>query len=294
MAKKKAKETAKKIVSGIKKTANKAADKVQTASKNVGTAVKTGAKNVASTTKTAAKTVASTTKQVANKAQTKAKVIAKGTATVAKKVIKGGQEAAAIALFIPFIPIATVFLKRRGVKPSADPRTMILQVKNEMSKKSFGYGGGDSFDYGMTEAGEYGEMDLTTESYGLTDKALLALKLSAPMVIGIIGFLKQIFENIKAKKAKGEKLSADEQAVIDNAAKISEELEKAKAKADELLQNSKEEAEEIVKAGSEAAKNAAEGKDEEKTGFAAIIGNWKIWLAVVILIALYFFLKGKK
>ncbi|TAJ75202.1 MAG: hypothetical protein EPO42_14195 [Gallionellaceae bacterium] len=174
-----------------------------------------------------------------------AKKVGAAASTAAKKVANAGKKVATVALFLPFMPLALIFLKRRGIKPSKKPDEIITQVHNEMSKKSFGLvPGGDSFEY-AADVHEFGYAD-EAESYGI-------VPVTPGMVMAVIGFLKSIFQSIKAKRAKGEALSADEQEILNQAPEIEQNLTEAKQLASEVLDSSEAQAKEIEDKGAKEA-----------------------------------------
>lgn len=189
--------------------------------------------------------------------------------TIGQKIKKAGKKAtekvknvgakvkkkAMVALFTPLIPIAKKFLKRRGITPSNDTETLIVQMFNEQTKKSFGYSPEgyevkDVFDYGYLE-GEAGMVEqLMRENgfsaeYGLNDvvaaagsagiTATTGIPVTPEMIQAVLTFLKNTLDKIKSKKAKGEPLSADEQEIFDQSGEIESELEEAKKKAQDLV-----------------------------------------------------------
>jgi hypothetical protein len=196
----------------------------------------------------------------------------------AKDILNAGKEKAALAMFAPFSSLAKIFLRRRGITPAGNLKDLALQVHNERTKKSFGLvQSGDAFDYGPALEGEYGEADLVLASYG-------AVPITPEMVIAAITFLKGIFDTIKAKKEKGEQLSADEQAIADQAAAIQTEMAQASQAATEITQSAETKAAEVADKGLKDADDA-NGNFFEK--------NWKVILAVVILIALIIWFKTR-
>lgn len=214
------------------------------------------------------KKVGQAIKKVAVNTSKGIKHVAEKTAQAAKKVATKGGEKAALLLFAPLAVIAAIFLKRRGVKPAGDLKALALQVHNERSKKTFGYTGPDSFDYGMTTAEEFGYID----GLGVDHRDFGLIPITPEIIIGVVSFLKGIFSSIKAKREKGEKLSEDEQKIADQAAEIDSALGAAKDAAGEVLDDHEKEADNIL------------------TG----ANTWKIVLAVVILIALFIWLRSRK
>lgn len=180
-----------------------------------------------------------------------AKKVAAVAGNAAKKVANAGKKAATIALFLPFMPVALIFLKRRGIKPSKKPAEVIVQVHNEMSKKSFGMvPGGDSFEY-AADVSDFGYAD-EQESYGL-------VPVTPGMIMAVIGFLKSIFQSIKNKKAKGEALSAEEQEIMNDAPEIEQNLSEAQDLAADVLDKSEAQAAAIESKGISQAVDIVEG-----------------------------------
>ncbi len=216
-----------------------------------------------------------------------AKKIVQKTVQVAKNVLDKGKEAATLALFAPFAPLARTFLKRRGIAPASTLRALALQVHNERSKKSFGYGGGDLFDYGQGGQDEFGELS----HYGLEGdeggQVAEQIPITPSMVQNIILFLKSIFDAIKKKKDAGEPLSADEQAIAEMAPQIDTNLESAVVAADTIVKQSEVDAANVVNTGTKAAAEA----DEKELGWFQ--SNWKVVLAVVILVLLFIWWKTR-
>lgn len=214
------------------------------------------------------KNIGKSIKNVAVKTSQGVKKVTAATAAKAKKVIDKGKDAAMMALFIPFAPLARIFLKRRGVAPAKDLRALALQVHNERTKKSFGLvPGGDAFDYGLTTAEEFGYLD----GLGVEHANFGFIPVTPDMIMGVISFLKSVFQTIKDKKARGEKLSADEQAIADQADSIEAALGAAKDQAGSIANESESKADSILTGG-----NA-----------------WKIALAVLLLIVLIVWLRSR-
>lgn len=147
-------------------------------------------------------------------------------------VIKTLKEGALLTAFMPLMPIAIIYLKRRGITGLKKPSDVIKAVYQEMKKKSYGLNGPqDVFDYSVEDFGwsldSFSVIDKQAESYGFT--------ITPEMITAVIQFLKSIFDKIKEKKQKGEPLSEDEQSIDSQAAQIDTELTNAKAAAQELL-----------------------------------------------------------
>jgi hypothetical protein len=241
----------------IKKTVQKAGAKIASGAQKVGQTVKTGATNVKQAT-------VKTAQKVAVKA-----------ATAAKKVLKAGEKVASISLFLPLKPLAKVFLKRRGITPASKNEEMIVQVYNEITKKSFGLiEGGDSFDY-SGEAMEYGYADNFGKSFGM-------IPITPEMILAVVKFLKVIFDSIKAKKAKGEKLSSEEQDVLNSAPEIEAGLSEAKDSAEQILAQSTSKAAEIEQKGADDALSILNGEGNKK---------WILIIVIVIIIIIYFVMR---
>lgn len=226
--------------------------------------------------------------QVAKKVATTAK-------TSAGKVANAGKKVASIALFLPLMPVAIVFLKRRGIKPEKDPEKLILQVYNEMSKKSFGLTEqGDEFDFAGGDVMEFGYADeVEVESYGV-------VPITPQMIILVVQFLKTIFDAIKAKKAAKQPLSPDEQQMMDAAPAIEEALTEAQQAAGEVLAQSQAEAGAIENQGAANALNVLNGGDPPSDGSGSdsdgiMSGNKKwIFIGLLIIVLFFLFLKFKK
>jgi predicted PurR-regulated permease PerM len=259
-----------KLGDSIKAAAKKVNTVVKTATKNVAQTTQAAVKNVGQTTQTATKNIGSTTANIVKKVATTA-------ATAAKKVVQVGQKVATLSLFLPMIPIALVFLKTRGIKPAKKPEDILAQVYNEISKKSFGYADhSDSFGF-VSDENEQGYVE-ENESYGFV--------VTAAMVIAVIGFLKAIFEKIKAKKAAKQALSADEQEIMDQAPEIEAGLTEAKEVAGSVLDDAEAQAAAIEQKGVKDSMDILSGN----TGNAMKIGL----VILVILVLLYFFVFKKK
>lgn len=176
----------------------------------------------------------------------------------ASKIKEAAKLIALLHLFGPMAPLASIFLKRRGIQPAKGLKEKIVQVFNESKKKSFGLvAGGDVFDYGGSgeEVGPY--------EYGM-------IPVTPGMVTAVLSFLKGIFSKIKEKKDKGEKLSPDEQAIADQAPAIEKGLAEAKEKATAVAEQGEAKAKEL----------------EAKA--AGMSTKMKIGLALLILIVLAF------
>lgn len=200
--------------------------------------------------------------------------------TIGQKIKKKAQATKVKAmkvLFRPFVPIAKTFLKRRGITPSNDIDTLIKQMFNEQTKKSFAYAPEDFepedvFDYGYLE-GEAGMVEQLAAQYGLngTDVAAAGgsavitastgVPVSPEMIKAVIDLLKNTLDKIKKKKANGEPLSADEQAIAGQIESIESDLDDAK-------------------------KKAADISDEKKF-------NPMIILAILVLVVLFIFFRSK-
>lgn len=189
----------------------------------------------------------------------------------ARMIIKG-REAAALALFGPFAPIAQKYVQRRGIAPAKTSRGLVKQVFAISRAKHFGLADDaipDAFDVRMD--------DNSIQSFGLVDEAGANLdgaaadaeggEVSPIMIQGVIQFLISIFQAIKAKQAAGQPLSEDEKKVADLASKI-----------DEAVSDSKEIAEGVDAESENEAGNLLSGFD------------WKKALAVILLLVLVFFL----
>lgn len=260
----------------------KLGDKLKAVAQKVGTAVKTGAQNVAQTTQTAAKNVAQTTqtatKNISQTTVAAAKKVAVAASNVAQKTLQVGKKVATLSLFLPMAPIAIVFLKSRGIKPSLKPEEMILQVYNEITKKSFGFNPDDyenSFGYGGDD--EFGYAD-ENRAYGV-------VPVTPEMIIAVISFLKAIFKKIKEKKAAKQALTADEQAVMDQAPAIEQGLTEAKEIAGEVLDDSE------ALAAAQREKGANDALSILNGGGGSM--KW-ILIILVIVVLVYFFVIKKK
>lgn len=256
-------------------------------------------------------------KAAVHKVKGKAHAAVQKAKKVAGKVKKAGKEAALLALFAPFAPLAIIYLKSRGVKPAKGMKALALQVHNERTKKSFGFvEGGDLFSYGLTDANEYGLLDLL----GVEHAEFGIIPITPDMIMGVISFLKDIFQKIKDKKDKGEPLSENEKAIADAAPAIDAGLTDAKEKADLIVKETDKAAATVeAKGNTEAAAivKDAGGSTEEA---AAVINdahaappgvtpdapkpaapapgdanpsNWKIGLAVLVLVVLILMFKRK-
>lgn len=155
-----------------------------------------------------------------------------GLKKVGETAVKTLKEGALLTAFMPLMPIAIIYLKRRGVTGLKKPSDVIKAVYQEMKKKSYGLNGPqDVFDYSIEDFGwsldSFSAIDKQAESYGFT--------LTPEMITAVIQFLKSIFDKIKEKKQKGEQLSEDEQNIDAQAAQIDAELTQAKSAAQELL-----------------------------------------------------------
>jgi hypothetical protein len=208
------------------------------------------------------------------------------------KLKTAGTIAALMPMFLPFVPIAIIFLKRKGVKPSLKPKELLLQVYNETKKKSFGLATNpkDSFDYGYTE-GEFGYLD----ELGYTENEYGFVAISATMIMGVISFLKTVFDKIKAKKEAAAKAEAEGRPIPDDA-KLSPEEQKISDIAPQLekeLESAKEKAAEVDKQTQEAvAKEAA--KPEGGISLGGMHLSIPMIIGVVLLVVLLFFFMGKK
>lgn len=163
-----------------------------------------------------------------------------------KKILDKGKEKALVLLFLPFTALAHAFLKRRGIKPGKTPQEVIVQVYNETKKKNFGLADApqDVFDYSLT-GGELGIID----QMGFSENEFGFVPITPAMVTTVIQFLKTAFDAIKAKKAAGQPLSKDEQAISDMAPQIEKDLSELKDKAAAVDAQAQKEAEKEAEAG---------------------------------------------
>lgn len=155
-----------------------------------------------------------------------------GLKRVGETAVKTLKEGALLTAFMPLMPIAIIYLKRRGVTGLKKPSDVIKAVYREMKKKSYGLNGPqDVFDYSIEDFGwsldSFSAVDKQAESNGFTP--------TPEMITAVIQFLKSIFDKIKEKKQNGEPLSEDEKSIDSQAAQIDAELTNAKAGAQELL-----------------------------------------------------------
>lgn len=155
-----------------------------------------------------------------------------GLKKVGETAVKTLKEGALLTAFMPLMPIAIIYLKRRGVTGLKRPSDVIKAVYQEMKKKSYGLNGPqDVFDYSIEDFGwsldSFSAIDKQAESNGFTP--------TPEMITAVIQFLKSIFDKIKEKKQNGEPLSEDEKSIDSQAAQIDAELTNAKAAAQELL-----------------------------------------------------------
>ncbi|MCX7928986.1 MAG: hypothetical protein N2558_04905 [Patescibacteria group bacterium] len=146
--------------------------------------------------------------------------------------VNTAKEAALLTAFMPLMPIALIYLKRRGITGLKKPSDIVRAVYQEMKKKSFGADGiRDVFDYSLEDFGyslEQFGLVAESEEYG-------AIPVTPEMITAVIQFLKGIFDSIKKKKERGEPLSEDEKAIDSQAEKINQQLTEAKNAAQELL-----------------------------------------------------------
>lgn len=147
-----------------------------------------------------------------------------------EKALNTVKEAAIFTAFIPLMPLAILYLKRRGITGLKKPSDVVKAVYQEMKKKSYGMEGpADLFDYSFEDFG------YSLEEFGLTKAEDYGFAVTPEMVTAVIQFLKGIFDSIKKKKESGEKLSPDEQAIAEQAQDIDAKLSEAKAAAQEML-----------------------------------------------------------
>lgn len=113
---------------------------------------------------------------------------------------------ALLLLLTPLVPVANIFLKRKGITPSTNPAQLVQQIYNEQSRSNFGYSSQkqDSFDYvGLKGTGHF-------EKFGFGPEDI-----SPEMVSAVLQFLTGILNSIKAKKAANQPLTDDEKKIID-------------------------------------------------------------------------------
>lgn len=171
----------------------------------------------------------------------------------AEDILKNGQEKALLVLFAPFTIVAKTFLKSRGVAPASDPKVLVRQVFDNMPKRGFGFDAPAAGTGGAGAGGEGGSNFTITPD----------------MVTVVIQFLNTIFKSIKEKKANGEKLSDDEQKIMNAADQIENAIKEAKEEALNIEKDSESEA------------SAVKGFD------------WKIVIGVLLLLLLFIFLIRK-
>jgi len=182
---------------------------------------------------------------------------AKVTTTV-NAVKDDAKIASLLLLFMPMVPLAVLFLKRKGVTPATTPKALLMQVYNEMSKNNFGLTSSskDAFDYvSVKKSGFFAE-------FGLTESEAASL-ITPDQIELVLKFLRTILDTIKRKKETGAPLSPEETAAASLIPTIDAEYKEA----------------------TEAAINGTETK---------ILGmSWKTALAVLILVilGLYFYFK---
>lgn len=254
----------------IKEIAAAAKKSIADATKVATTAVKTGAQNVGSTVKKDAQQVAAGVKGAGTKVAAAAKTVATKAVVASKVIAKQGDKLAGIALFGPLVPLAKIYLKRRNITPASKTTELITQVYNEMGKKSFGLTG-DTFDSYNDQAPA-----VRTESYGFV--------LTAEMVIMVVGFLTSIFGAIKAKKAKGEALTAEEQEIANKSQEIEASLADAKAAATEIVADAKAAENKVQEEGAKSALSVLSGEGS---------GSSMKWIFIIIaaLILVFFLVK---
>lgn len=237
--------------------------------------------------------------KVAQNTAQNVKTAATKAVTAVKTVVQKGENAAAVALFIPFVPLAQIYLRRRGITPAKTPKGLLVQVKQQKGKGAgYGYiGVGDSFDvvdtrdsrgYGLDDAGG---ADISPEAADSSTSPV-----SASMVMEMIQFLKSIFDSIKKKKDSGQTLTPDEQAIADMAPTIDQNVTQATQQANTIIDQSQVAAANIAQQGTNAAAvHEANGQAQiDSIINGGMSDSTKMGLALLLLLFLFLLLRSPR